>query len=148
MPEAKFEDFFTIPDNYRSVDAKVANAVLRIVHGDLQRRMNLKIELESKENRRVRGFQLFFMIHEWNRTTAVVGSMFDLTDLMNVKLQQDDLARFQSKWDYVIAGMRIVVQEEVLHELYAAQLRQSQKMVLVLAPVSYTHLTLPTSDLV
>ena len=72
----------------------------------------------------------------WHKTRIVNNSYLDILSIRSVPAEKDDLL--------------YTLQEQYTHrpDLLAHDLYEDHKLWWVFAPVSYTHLTLPTSDLV
>ena len=93
----------------------------------LGREIALRTELEDKEDRLIKGRQLLWLVYHHFRLTEEAGGLYDLNDLMAVKLKGDQsLDKFMANWDSVLAGMRAEPPEEVRKVLFYNQVKNSQ----------------------
>ena len=53
--------------------------------------------------------------------------LFNLRDLMNLELRDDNLAQFNLEWDEIIAGMKSIPAEDVLETCYSAQFQKCRQ---------------------
>ena len=104
-PDATF-DGLSESDGYDSLDAKLAAALSKIPHGELGRRVTHKVEVCAAAGKMIKGRQILFMIYEQFRLSEVAGSLYEIGDLMSVRLKGDALEHFLITWDSVVSGMK------------------------------------------
>ena len=68
------------------------------------------------------------MFEQYFKTNEEAGALYGTEDLLQVRLQSDDLKSFLQNWDAVIAGMKRIPDENTLKDLFLRQLRKSRRM--------------------
>ena len=76
----------------------------------------------------LRGRQALWMVYEYYRVNAEAGALFDLSDLLNVKLRDDALETFMANWEYVLVGMAVEPSEDTLKVFFLDNLRRCPVM--------------------
>jgi len=95
---------------------------MKIVRGELGRRVNQQVENEARAGRMMTGRQCLFMIYDHLKIDEEAGSLFDLSDLMCVQLEGDDLETFWKDWELALSSMRSEVPDNVKKTLFRLQL--------------------------
>ena len=95
-------------EGFPTLDAKLLASLTNCAEGDLGRQIATFKELQARENKPVKGRQVLLKFHEYFATSIKHGAIYDLEDLLSVRLVNDDLKSFISKWDSVLAGMKRV----------------------------------------
>ena len=106
-----------------SLDVKLAAALSKLASGDLGRKLSQAKEVEARRGVMLKGRQALWMVYEYYRVNAEAGALFDLSDLLNVKLRGDALETFMANWDYVLVGMAVEPTEDTLKMLFLDNLR-------------------------
>ena len=104
--------------HYRTLDAKLAAAISVILKGDLAKQFNVLDEKYAAIDKIVKGRHMLLKIYQHYHLSHAEGSLYDFTDLMNVRLMNNDLKTFQADWDLILAGMRKVPDKEWLEHIY------------------------------
>ena len=68
------------------------------------------------------------MFEQYFKTNEEAGALYGTEDLLQVRLQSDDLKSFLQNWDAVIAGKKRIPDENTLKDLFLRQLRKSRRM--------------------
>ena len=114
------------PGEFVTLDTKLLAALTRAAQGDLaQRILNYKEE-QAMKGLTVRGRYVLLMFDDYFRVSEEAGNLFRLEDLLAVERRGDtldDLKRFISRWDSVIAGMSPVPEEASLRDIFMRQVR-------------------------
>jgi hypothetical protein len=99
---------------FPTLDAKLATALTKILKGDLERRISLLKEEAIARGTPLRGRQILYLIFEQFKLNEHVKSSVDFQHLLAVSLNKDDLRRFITTWDEVLAGVAYQVDARVL----------------------------------
>ena len=75
-----------------------------------------------------RGRQALFMVYQAMKVSEQAGALFDITDLMAVRLNGDKLEGFLNSWDATLTGMRSVPDPQTKEALFLKQLKRSESM--------------------
>ena len=114
------------PGEFVTLDTNLLAALTRAAQGDLaQRILNYKEE-QAMKGLTVRGRYVLLMFDDYFRVSEEAGNLFRLEDLLAVERRGDtldDLKRFISRWDSVIAGMSPVPEEASLRDIFMRQVR-------------------------
>ena len=73
----------------------------------------------------VTGRQMLFVIMQHYRMTEAGGAIFEMGDLLTVRLHNDNIRSFVHDWERVITCMKVEPEEYVLEGLLLRQLRNS-----------------------
>ena len=121
------------PD-YDLLDAKIASVLKKLITNMHFRRRVCTEELRAQnETRFLRGRQIAFMIYEHFRATGAYDAVQDLSDLFNVRLQNDDAQDFDTRWDESLLSASEVPTEMVLEGSYKSKLHDSVQLQTTLA---------------
>ena len=94
-----------MPD-FEVLDAKIASALNRIIHNShFKRRISLEEPTAQKEDRFFRGRQIAYLIYEYFRVTVANDSVENYADLFTIALRNDDIQKFDSKWNGILLSM-------------------------------------------
>ena len=119
--------------NCEVFDAKIASALNRVIHNT---RFKKKISLEEmkaqKEDRFLRGRQIAYLIYEYFRVTGANDSVENYADLLTIVLRNDDIQKFDSKWDGILLSMTKIPSDDIWEGLYKLRIRESEKLKTVL----------------
>ncbi|OLP94911.1 hypothetical protein AK812_SmicGene23039 [Symbiodinium microadriaticum] len=91
-------------EGFSTLDAKIMSALTNILEGDFGRQVDTFKETEAHSGRMVRGRQLLLRLHNYFATNALHGSVYDMEDLMNCKMVNDNLNAFLRNWDTILSG--------------------------------------------
>ena len=103
---------------FKSLDTKLSSAINDIARGELGRQITIATEKEAKEGRLIKGRQLLLIIFEYFKLDEAAGSLYDLTDLMAVRMKGDNpsggqLEAFYSTWESTFLNMKEEPTEKV-----------------------------------
>ena len=118
-----FDDFAESGAGFDSLDAKLASCLAKLTHGELGRRITLKMETAAKSGQMIRGRQILWMVYQHFRLNQSYGSLYQVSDLMAVRMKGDSLESFVNTWDSVIAGMHKEPEPEIVENLFYQQIK-------------------------
>ena len=72
------------------------------------------------------------MIYDYFQVTGANDSVENLVDLFIISLRNDDLQKFDSKWDGILLFMTKIPPDDILEGLYKLRKRESEKLKTVL----------------
>ena len=100
------EEYLRDPKGFTTLDAKILSAITNVLEGDFARQIDTFKEREGHEGRLVRGRQIFHKLNAYLSTNALHGSVYDMEDLLNVVMINENLVQFIRNWDTVLSGMK------------------------------------------
>ena len=116
------------PD-YDMLDTKIAPALKKLITNmHFRRRVSTEELRAQNETRFLRGRQIAFMIYEHFRATGAYDAAQGLSDLFNVRLQNDDVQNFDTRWAQALLSASEVPSEMVLEGLYMSKLQDSVQL--------------------
>ena len=119
--------------NFEVLDARIASALNRIIHNtQFKRKVSLEEQKAQKEDRFLRGRQIAYLIYEYFRVTGANDSVENYADLFTNVLRNDDIQKFDSKWDGILLSMTNIPSDDILEGLYKLRIRESEKLKTVL----------------
>ena len=116
------------PADFVTLDTKILAQLSKVARGELARQILTFKDVEAQNKRVVRGRQVLLMFDQYFKTNEEAGALYGTEDLLQVRLQSDDLKSFLQNWDAVIAGMKRIPDENTLKDLFLRQLRKSRRM--------------------
>ena len=116
------------PGDFVTLDTKILAQLSKVAKGELARQILTFKDTEAQGKRVVRGRQVLLMFEQYFKTNEEAGALYGTEDLLQVRLQSDDLKSFLQNWDAVIAGMKRIPDENTLKDLFLRQLRKSRRM--------------------
>ena len=120
MTEAELRD----PEGFSTLDAKIMSALTNILEGDFARQTDTYKETEAHSGRMVRGRQLMFRLRNYFATNALHGSVYDMEDLMNCVMVNENLTTFIRNWDTILSGIPTPPDNSVLEPLFHRQIKK------------------------
>ena len=72
------------------------------------------------------------MIYDYFRVTGANDSVENYADLFTLSLRNDDIQKFDSKWDGILLIMTKIPSDNILEGLYKLRTRESEKLKTVL----------------
>ena len=119
--------------NFEVLDARIASALNEIIHNShFKRRISLEEQKAQKQDRFFRGRQIAYMIYDYFRVTGIHDSVENYADLFTISLRNDDIQKFDSKWDGILLSMTKIPPDDILEGLYKLRIRVSEKLKTVL----------------
>ena len=114
---------------FEVLDARIASALNRNIHNfHFKRRISLEEQKAQKQDRFLRGRQIAYLIFEYFRVTGANDSVENYADLFTIGLRNDDIQKFDSKWDGILLSMTIIPPDDILEGLYKLRIRASEKL--------------------
>eukprot|EP00439_Symbiodinium_sp_Y106_P044186 s4029_g5.t1 len=104
--ETTEESLHRDPSGFTTLDAKILSAITNVLEGDFARQIDTFKEREGHEGRLVRGRQILHKLNAYLSTNALHGSVYDMEDLLNVVMLNENLVQFVRNWDTVHSGMK------------------------------------------
>ena len=109
----------------KTLDAKVAAGLMKIMHGDLKKRVTMRDEqYQVAHKQMLTGSQIAFLMFQHFQINDMESSMLEFTDLLALELKGDNLRAFDTEWDDTILGMKEVPDETYLEKLYRKQVKK------------------------
>ena len=101
------------------LDAMIASALKRLLDKHIHFRKRASVEEQRAQNfdRFLRGRQIARMIYEHFRATGAYDAVQGLSDLFNVRLQNDDVQDFDVRWDQALLSVREMPSDMILERL-------------------------------
>ena len=123
-----YEDAVTTKDlddseGFITLDAKLLSSLTNCAEGDLARQLNTFKETKEKAKEPIKGRQILLLFHEYFATSIKHGAIYDVEDLICVKMVNEDLKGFVTRWESVIAGMRTEVDKKWLEAYFHLAVR-------------------------
>ena len=87
----------------------------------------------EKEDKMMSGRQATFMVYEFMKTNAKAGALFDLNDLMAIRLKGDKLEVFWSAREATLTGMKRMPEVDTIETLLMKQIKYSDSMKIEIA---------------
>ena len=122
------------PD-YEMLDAMMASALKKLLnsHVHFRKRVSVKEQRAQKHDRFLKGRQIACMIHEHFRATGAYEAVQGPSDLINKRLQNDDVQDFDVRWDQALLSANETLTDTVLEGFYKSKLQDSVHLQTVLA---------------
>ena len=119
--------------NFEILDARIASALNKIIHNShFKRRISLKEQKAQKQDRFLRGRQIAYLIYDHFRVIGSHDFVENYTDLFTIVPRNDNIEKFDSKWDGILLSMTKIPHDEILEGLYKLRIRESEKPQTVL----------------
>ena len=119
--------------NFEALDARIASALNKIIHNShFKTRISLEEQKVQKQDHFLRGRQIAYLIYEYFRVTGAHDSVENYADLFTLGLRNDDIQKFDSKWDGILLSMTKIPPDDILEGLYNLRIRESEKLKTVL----------------
>ena len=84
--------------NFELLNERIASALYRTIHNPpFRRRVSLE-EQKSPKTQFFRGRQIAYLIYEYFWVTGAIDSVENYADLLTMRLRNDDIQEFDSKW--------------------------------------------------
>ena len=111
------------------LDAMIASALKTLLtHVHFRRRVSVEEKRAQKDDR-----QIAYMIYEHFLATGAYEVVQGLSDLVNIRLKDDDVQDFDTIWDQALLAASEIPPEMVLEGLYKSKLQDSVQLQTVLA---------------
>ena len=126
--EGTTEEMLRDPSGFTTLDAKIHSAITNVLEGDFAHQMDTFKEREGHEGRYVRGRQILWKLDGYLATNALHGSVYDMEDLLNVVMVNDNLVQFIRNWDTVLSGIKKTPSDDVLESLFHRQVKKNKAL--------------------
>ena len=101
--------------NFEVLNARIASALNKIIHNShFKRRINLEEQKAPKQDRFLRGRQIAYLIYDYFRVTGIHDSVENYADPFTIRLRNDDIQEFDSKWDGILLSMTKIPPDDIL----------------------------------
>ena len=116
------------------IDAMIASALKKLsnTHVHFRQRVNVEEQRAQKYDRFLRGRQIAHMIDEHFCASGANEPVQGLSDLFNIRLHNDDVQDFDTRWDQALLSANEIPTEMVLEGLYKPKLQDSVQLQTVL----------------
>ena len=105
--------------HFEVLDARIASALNNIIHNShFKRRISLEEQKAQKQDRFLSGRQIAYLIYEYFRVIGSHDSVENYTELFTIGLRNDDIQKFDSKWDGILLSMTKIPPHDILEGLY------------------------------
>ena len=123
-----FPDFFVL-------GAMIASALKKLLntHLHFRRRVSVQEQRAQKYDRFLRGRQIAYLIYEHFRATGASEAVQGLSDLFNVRMQNDDVQDFDVRWDQALLPASEIPTEMAVEGLYESKFQDSVQLETALA---------------
>ena len=117
------------PGKYPTLDNKLLSAILKVQSGPLGTRILMACEAEALAGGRpLAGRQALRMIYDDHRVDLEAGILHTIEDLTAAQLNPDNIERFITAWDLVVAGQQEPQPEQTLKTLFLRQVRKAKAL--------------------
>ena len=113
--------------------AMITSALKKLLTHVQFRSVNVQEQRAQREDRFSRGRQIAYMRHDHFRVTKACEAVQGLSDLFNVRSQNDDVEDFDTRWDQALLAVSGIPTEMVLEGLHKSKLQDSTQRPTVLA---------------
>ena len=116
--------------SYNMVDAMIASALKKLLNNCVHFRKRVSVEEQraQKYDRFLRGRQIACMIYEQFRATGACEAVQGLSDLFNIRLHNDDVQDFGTRWIRLYDPQVKFSTESVLEGLHKSKLQDSVQL--------------------
>ena len=115
------------------LDAKSASALNKIVqNSQFKKKVSLEQQKAQKEDRFLRVRQFAFMICDYFRAIGAHDAVLHCADSFSVTLRDDNIQKFDTRWDGILLSMTKNSSDEILESLYKLRIRESDQLKNVL----------------
>ena len=104
-----------------------------IAHVHFRKRVSVEEQRAQKYDRFFRGRQIAYMIYQHFRATGAYEAVQGLSDLFNIRLQNDDVQDIDARWDQALLSAREIPTNVILEGLYKSKLQDSVQHQTILA---------------
>ena len=110
---------YDVPD-YDMLDAMITSALKRLLdkHTHFRRRASVEEQRAQKYDRFLRGRQITYMINKHIQASRSYEAVQGLSDLFNVRFQNDDVQDFHARWDQALLSASDMPSDVILEGLY------------------------------
>ena len=104
----------------------IASALKKVpTHVHLRKRVSVEEQRAQKYDGFLRGRQIEHMIYEHFRATGAYEVVQGLSDLFNIRWNDDDVQDFDPKWDQALLSASEIPTEMLVEGLYKSKLQDS-----------------------
>ena len=118
---------------FEMLDARIASALNKIMQNSyFKKKVSPEEQKVQKEDRFFRGRQIASMIYEYFPVIGAHDAVLDYADLFSVILRNDDVQKFDTRWDEILLSMTKIPPDEILESLYKLRIREFDQLKTVL----------------
>ena len=119
--------------NFEMLDAKIVSALNKIIqNSQFKKKVGLEEQKAQKEDRFLRGRQTVYMIYDYFRVTRARDTVLDYADVFSVTLHDDNIQKFDTRWNEVLFIVSKIPSDDILKSLYKLKIRESVQLKIVL----------------
>ena len=114
--------------NYRTLDCKLATALLKFQTGEFGRRVNImkKRVMRKDKGKLLCGRQILWMLYNHFRTNKNLGQIHSIVDLARIQWRGDgQIEAFRNDWESLVEGLPYKTSRTYMAELLLDQLTKS-----------------------
>ena len=102
----------------------IASALRKLLgkHVHFRKRVGVEEQRAQKDDRFLRGRQIACMIYEHFRATGAYEAVQGLSDLFNVRLQNEDVRDFDVRWDQALPSASDMPSDAIVEGLYKSKI--------------------------
>jgi len=115
-------------EDFETLNAKIAAGLSSIIHGELERQINIIEEQMALIGKMMNGRQIAWMIYKHYKVSEIEGALLSFEDLLHVSLKGDNVRAFVNEWEAVIIALKPIPEENVLESLFRRQLEASSQL--------------------
>ena len=120
--------------DYDMLDAMIAFALKKLLtHVHIRKRESVEEQRAQQYHRFLRERQIAYMIYEHFRATGASEAVQGLSDLFNIRFQNDDVQDFDVRCDQALLSASEIPTEMILEGLCKSKLQDSVQLQTVLA---------------
>lgn len=120
--------------DFETLDAKLADAFGRILHGELGRQIQIMEDKVAKTTKQMlKGRQIAWIVFERFKLNEEHGYVLDFEDLFNLELKNNNTRAFLNDWEQVYIGLKEIPPESVLESLFRRQVEKTDDLKELLA---------------
>ena len=119
--------------NFELLDARIASALNKIIQNTrFKKTVSLEEMKAHKEDRFLRGRQIAYLIYPYFLVTGANDSVENYADLFTVVLRNEDIQKFDAKWDEIPLSKTQIPSDDISESSYKLRIRESGKLRTVL----------------
>jgi hypothetical protein len=108
--------------SFETLSIKMAAGLMKRIHGEFRRQIDVIEEKQANEGRMLSGRQLYWLILQEVSRPAAEKQVGSMEELLELELKFDNLRAFQTDWDRLLLAMPVRPTDEWLELLYCRQI--------------------------
>ena len=111
---------------FEMLDTRIASALNKIIQNShFKKKVSLEEQKAQAEDQFLRGRQIAFMIYDYFRVSGAHDAVLDYADLSSVTLRDNNIQKFDTRWDEVLSSVSKIPSDDVLESLCTLRIRES-----------------------